>query len=105
MVKTENIADLTNKVISRHDRYVQADQGTNQVKRSDFIVNSLKLRALIKRKEVKASVLGPFLWPLLQRHDAYIEGDEKLKKVLKRTRLRSSDILRKILIEAGYQGG
>ena len=105
VIKTENIAELTGKVIDRHDRYLQEDKSLTPIKRNDLLILSFNVRQRVEKKEVSADELGFFLWPLLIRHDAYIEGDKKLKKVLKRTRLRSSDILRKILIEAGYQGG
>lgn len=105
VIKTENIAELTGKIIDRHDRYIQKDTTINQVKRNDLLILSFNARQGVEQKEVRADELGFFLWPLLIRHDAYIENDKTLKKVLKRTRLRSSELLRRILLEAGYQGG
>ena len=105
VIKTEKVSDLTETVVSRHDRYVESDTEISPIKRNDLLILSFNVREKLKKSEVKAADLGFFLWPLIKRHDAYIEKDKKLKKVLKRTRLRSSELLRRILLEAGYQGG
>lgn len=92
MLNVGNIRGATTKVLNRHDSYHKNN--------SVFFNQSKQVRLLLQEKEVAASELRTPLSPCMDRHDQSVRNDSKLKKVQVDVYLRSTKLLREILMEA-----
>jgi len=101
-IRSDSVRVLIAPVTLRHDHYLTSAAGISPVDSAAWFGQSAKCRSLVKKlgSFVKASVLEPVLEPVLDRHDAWVQADAVLPDVSRRTALRSSKLLRRILKEA-----
>jgi len=101
-IRNDGVRALIGPVALRHDKYLMDAAGVSPIDSATWFGQSAKCRTLVKKPGgfVKASVLEPVLEPVLDRHDTWLQADAALPAVSRRTALRSSKLLRRILKEA-----
>ena len=108
VIMTANIRGLSSRVLDRHDDYAikalgDADEGSRARQRARIEQESAGSRRLLELDQVEAATLDPMMRPCLDRHDRYVATDDELGKAKRKTYLRSSAILRRVLDE-GLKG-
>lgn len=104
---TVSAVDATWKHVSRrHDAYVSADvalsvnQKAAMLSQSAAVNKSLTSAREAGHKTIKSSVIQSDAITVCDRHDAYIRKDIKLDVGERETYLTSSDLVRRVLLEA-----
>lgn len=92
------------RVVERHDKYVQTDLTITGAQRSSYLEQSSKAREIVMIDQVSAESLAYVLAPVLDRHDAYVYEDATLDELEKGVFLGSSEALRSLLSKARAMG-
>jgi hypothetical protein len=93
---------LVERVVKRHDAYVFADNSLTTEARLIYMTQSKSVMQLMgaSMDGLPASELVAFLPPVLDRHDAYVQGDAELDSLARDTYLGSSSGLRTLLTDS-----
>jgi hypothetical protein len=89
------------RVLVRHDAYVDADLSIGADSASLAKVQSNAVRSLALLGQVRRSALGLALSPVVERHDAYVAADLTLDDLERATYLASSEQLQRLLGPSG----
>jgi len=92
------------RVLSRHDAYVQADAALPPAEAELDLAQSAGVRSLAMLGEVRRGALAAALAPVADRHDAYVKDDLTLEQLEVDTYLASTESLRRVL-EPGAEVG
>lgn len=93
----DNIRDSVNLVCDRHDTYVNADASLADAAKQVMLGESLRARTLLELNPVPAAALKVSLGPVLVRYHAYVSQDTSLTAPQMQTRLRTADLLQRLL--------
>jgi len=91
------VASTAQRVVDRHDSYVQGDSALFGSDRDDFLEESSRVEMLISLPEVSALALDAALQPVMARHDAYVGADASLGLLQRDIYLESTARLRALL--------
>lgn len=93
---TENVKGAVNKVVNRHDIYVNAAP-IAQVTKDQFLIESKKLTDFMLMETVPLADIAPPMESVCLRHNAYLEDDKTLEVYQKKYMKRSADVLLDII--------
>lgn len=85
------------RVLARHDAYVQADPSLSPVSRSTYLADSAWVEAMMALPEVDGPLLFEALEPVMVRHDVYVSTDLSLSPLERDIYLESTARLRSLL--------
>jgi hypothetical protein len=87
-------------ILERHDRYVKVDANLTTENRAKYLAESKAFTMLLESKqEVRQDEIQPLAIPICLRHDVYVEEDESVDELHRRTFLRSTKILLQVIAE------
>lgn len=93
----DNIRDSIEVTVNRHDAYVEADPKLSLSEKVAYEHESFVVLSLLQFDPVPAAELNAALPPVLDRTDAYISADTTLTAPEQVQRLRTSELLRKLI--------
>ena len=97
-LKTDGaIGRQIDRVLTRHDVYVEADLSLAPLEADAALAQSDGVRSLAMLGEVRRFALRNALWPVSGRHDDYVRADLGLDELERETYLASSEQLRRLL--------
>lgn len=93
----DNIQGSVQIVVERHDSYVAADEALTPEQRSAYLAESFDVTSMLQYDPIPAAPMRKVLAPVLARHDAYISADTGLTAPQQVQRLRTSQLLSRLL--------
>ena len=93
-IQTSEIQGIADKIIARHDAYVNEDPSLMQEQKTLFLSESLGLLKLLATREtVSSEELMAKAGAVCARHDNYVGMDEGLDALHRKAYLRSTELL------------
>lgn len=86
-IRTDAVQSPVAKVVKRHDSYT-----TDQVS----LQESAQLLDYSQSESIERGKFSKLLTPVADRHDRFVQNDDELSELKKRTYLRTTELLRKV---------
>lgn len=95
--RSANVAPSVNLVVARHNSYVEADDKLDSTQKSNYFGEAGSLTSLVQNELIPADLFRATVTPVLDRYDGYVVADASLSVPQRVTRLRTSELIRKLL--------